>query len=138
MNGSAESAFYIDSSALILFVEGTLIVRERIIQRMTDLSSGSFSLVISPLTMLECLVKPLRTGDQASAEAYDGLFQQPAVRIAEVDLRCWRKATEVRARYGFTVPDALHLATAYVHNCTGELTRDLRWQRFPDIRIELL
>jgi len=87
MNGSAEAAFYIDSSVLILFVEGTFTVRESIIHRITDLSSGSFSLVISPLTMLECLVKPLRTGDQASAEAYDRFFLQAAVKVVEADFR---------------------------------------------------
>jgi predicted nucleic acid-binding protein len=138
MNGSTEPTLYIDTSVLILFVEGTSTVRESIIQRFTELSSGSFKLAASPLTMLECLVKPLRMGDRVTAEAYERFFQEGVVRIIEADLRCWRKATEVRARYSFTVPDALHLATAFVHNCDCILTRDARWRRFPDIRVEVL
>jgi hypothetical protein len=43
-------------------------------------------------------------------------------------------ATELRARHGLRVPDALHLACAIVNRCDRFLTNDHRLDRIQEVR----
>ena len=48
------------------------------------------------------------------------------------------RATDIRARYGFRTPDAMHLAAAVVSGCDVFLTNDHRLDRFPDIAMDVI
>jgi predicted nucleic acid-binding protein len=47
-------------------------------------------------------------------------------------------ATEIRANFGFTTPDAIHLAAAMVTKCDEFLTNDQRLQRFDEMRVVVI
>jgi uncharacterized protein len=48
------------------------------------------------------------------------------------------RATDIRARYGFRTPDAIHLAAAVVSGCDVFLTNDYRLNRFPDVAMDVI
>jgi predicted nucleic acid-binding protein len=48
------------------------------------------------------------------------------------------RATELRARHGFKVPDAIHLATAIEAGADAFLTGDANLVKCPDLHVELL
>jgi predicted nucleic acid-binding protein len=48
------------------------------------------------------------------------------------------RATEIRARFNFKTPDAIHLAAAVENGCDAFLTNDQRLSRFPGIAIEVV
>jgi uncharacterized protein len=90
----------------------------------------------SDLTRLECRVKPLREGNADLLKDYDDFFEQAVVEIVALSRDVMDRATEIRAKYGFKTPDAIHLAAAVVSACDVFLTNDHRLDRFPDIAIE--
>ncbi|GIK36674.1 MAG: hypothetical protein BroJett011_05070 [Chloroflexota bacterium] len=48
------------------------------------------------------------------------------------------KATELRARYSFKTPDAIHLAAAITDHCDLFLTHDYRLNRCQEIAIAVI
>jgi predicted nucleic acid-binding protein len=94
--------------------------------------------VASDLTRLECRVKPLREGNVDLPKDYDDFFALMVADIVALSRGVMDCATEIRARYGFKTPDAVHLAAAVVTNCEVFFTSDHRLDRFPDIAVEVV
>ena len=102
------------------------------------LSTSGTVRVASDLTRMECRVKPVREGNANLLKDYDDFFAYAVVEIVALSREVMDRATEIRARYGFTTPDAVHLAAAVVTSCDVFLTNDHRLDRFPDISIEVV
>lgn len=79
---------------------------------------------ISPLVKLECLVKPMRTGDLALERRYEAGLAR--LRLLELSDAVFVQAAQLRARFGLKTPDALHLACAQHHGCSSLWTNDDR------------
>lgn len=102
------------------------------------LSTSGTVRVASDLTRMECRVKPVREGNADLLKDYDDFFAYAVVEIVALSREVMDQATEIRARYGFKTPDAVHLAAAVVTSCDVFLTNDHRLDRFPDISIEVV
>lgn len=116
---------YVDSCLLIYAVESS--------GRLGDAARAAFrraeagQLCISPLTMMECLVGPIRTGNQT----LERRFRQACALFVQLDLPepVFMKAAMLRARWGLKTPDAVHLACAQHHGCDALWTNDSRLAR---------
>jgi predicted nucleic acid-binding protein len=126
---------YLDTPPVIYTVEQ---VRGYAAAVDNTLSAPGIVLVASDLTRMECRVKPLRDGDTDLLKDYDEFFQNAVAEIIPLTREVIDRATEIRARYGFRTPDAIHLATAVVSGCDAFLTNDHRLDRFSDIAIEVV
>lgn len=104
----------------------------------TLLSASEVVQVASDLTRLECRIKPLRNGDAALLKDYDDYFHEAVAEIVILSREVIDRAAEIRAKYGFRTPDAIHLAAAIVSGCAMFLTNDHRLDRFPDITIKVV
>ena len=102
------------------------------------LSAAGTVRVASDLTRMECRVKPVREGKADLLKDYDDFFAYAVAEIVALSREVMDRATEIRARYGFKTPDAVHLAAAVVTSCAVFLTNDHRLDRFPDISIEVV
>ncbi len=79
---------------------------------------------VSPLIKMECLVKPLKSGDIAMQRRYEaGMNELVQLPMSET---VFLQAAMLRARFGLKTPDALHLACAQHHGCTALWTNDDR------------
>jgi predicted nucleic acid-binding protein len=78
----------------------------------------------SPLTELECLVLPLRLKRSDLLDKFSRFFSLNLK--LEMPDAVYQEATRLRADFGMKTPDALHLATARLHNCTELWTNDGR------------
>ena len=78
----------------------------------------------SPLTELECLVLPLRLKRNDLLDKF-GRFFSLNLKL-EMHDAVYQEATRLRADFGIKTPDALHLATARLHNCSEFWTNDGR------------
>ncbi|WP_295449038.1 PIN domain-containing protein [uncultured Thiodictyon sp.] len=81
---------------------------------------------VSALTRLEVLARPLRERDHALAARYESFLRTHEIiaiddRVVDAALQ-WRVA-------GLKTPDALHVALAQSHGCTGLWTNDDRLAR---------
>lgn len=113
---------YLDSCILIYAVEDEGERGASIRQRLAD--AGRTEVAISPLTMLECLVAPMRDGDLRLQDHYQRAFDR--FTVLEQGVAQHTRAALLRARHGLRTPDALHLATAQTWGCTELWTDDTR------------
>ncbi|MBV9994643.1 MAG: PIN domain-containing protein [Caulobacteraceae bacterium] len=70
---------------------------------------------VSALAKAECLAAPLKRGDPVLRRAYLDLFD--LLLPLAMPETAYLEAAELRARFGLSMPDALHLACAHHHGC---------------------
>lgn len=130
---------YLDTSAIIYFVEGSAAARARIATLLaTAESAPTGQLITSRLSRLECRVKPLRDGNAALLTTYDAFFTRTRLAIVDVTAAVLDRATELRARHGFKTADAIHLASAIEAGADGFLTGDASLAKCPDLAVEII
>ncbi|MFT4197805.1 MAG: type II toxin-antitoxin system VapC family toxin [Pseudoxanthomonas sp.] len=113
---------YLDSNILIYANEDETGSGTRVLAAIAGAAPDR--LAVSPLVKMECLVKPIRSGDFALHRQYEGWFGK--FIALEMPEAVFSQATLLRARFGLKTPDALHLACAQHHGCTALWTNDGR------------
>lgn len=113
---------YLDACLLIYAIEEHPLWAGNVRNAIKNEPDARFA--VSPLIKMECLVKPLRTGDIAMQRRYEaGLNEFVQLPMIET---IFLQAAMLRARFGLKTPDALHLACAQHHGCTALWTNDDR------------
>jgi uncharacterized protein len=126
---------YLDSAPSIYFVER---IPPWFDQVRIHLATPGLIPVASDLTRMECRILPLRRGDQILLNEFDRFFDQVMTERVSLTSDVMDVAAEIRARFRFKTPDAIHLAAATVSGCDVFLTNDHRLDGFTDIRVEVL
>jgi predicted nucleic acid-binding protein len=126
---------YLDAAPVIYAVEQVAPFFPAVDAR---LSAAGVVRMASDLMRLECRVKPVREGNADLLKDYDDFFAYTVAEIVALSREVMDRATEIRARYGFKTPDAVHLAAAVATSCEVFLTNDHRLDRFLDIAIEVV
>ncbi|MDQ0513075.1 type II toxin-antitoxin system VapC family toxin [Ancylobacter amanitiformis] len=129
LNGVNSFRIYWDTSVFIRLVEDD----DELSYRLGALQLYAFdgdvvSLRSSELTLAELLVRPLRDNDTELIDIYRRLLRSnAALTIGPVDRPCLEMAARIRAdRKEIKLPDAIHIATARLMNCTHFVTGDRR------------
>lgn len=118
---------YLEAAPLIYLVEQVPPFAAQIRERLAQLDTRGVS---SELSLLECRIKPLREGDQALLEDFDGFFAGGLIELIPISAAVLETATELRAHYRFLkTPDAIHLASASLSGCEIFLTHDRALER---------
>ena len=104
----------------------------------TQRLSSTDAVIVSDLSRLECRVKPMRDGNTALLDDFDRFFSESVSEVVALSRGVIDRATEIRSRYSFKTPDAIHLAAATLSNCEVFLTNDSRLDRFTDVAVEAL
>jgi predicted nucleic acid-binding protein len=100
------------------------------------IADGTITGVTSALTLLETLVQPFRVGHAPLAEQYEALLTRShGLRFEEITRGVLYAAAHLRATHNIKTPDAIHLATALIANCSAYLTNDRDLPLVPGIRI---
>ncbi len=94
---------------------------------------------VSRLSMLECLVKPLREQNAAEIERYRSFFASSGLQIVEVSSQVVETATLLRARHGLRTPDAIQAASALSLKVPVTfLTGDKQFTKVPGLNVRLV
>jgi predicted nucleic acid-binding protein len=112
---------YADSNVLVYLLEDHGEHGDAVRRRFAETTTG---IAVSPLVSMECRVAPLRRGDTLLARRYEQLIE--GLTMLELDHAVYRDAAALRARYGLSTIDALHLSTAQFHVCEAFWTYDRR------------
>jgi len=126
---------YLDTAPVIYAIERVPLYAAAIDKRLSD---AGIVLVASDLTRMECRVMPLRNGNADLLKDYDDYFREAVDEIVILSREVIDCATDIRAKYRFKTPDAIHLAAAVMSGCDAFLTNDRRLDRFKDIAIEII
>ncbi|MBO0698458.1 MAG: type II toxin-antitoxin system VapC family toxin [Zavarzinella sp.] len=124
---------YFDTTNIIYLVEQVVPYAASIRAR---LSVPGAKIVLSDLTWMECLVKPLRTGNAILLAEYHLAFSK--AEVIHMVPAVFDKAAEIRASFNFKTPDSLHLAAAVIHGCDVFYTHDHRLGKYTGITVEVL
>ncbi len=91
--------------------------------------TGRNAAVVSPITAMELLVRPLRVAPQSAVHVHDFLIHTPNVTLLPVDLHVAQEAASLRATHNFKTPDALVIATGLVGQVGHLVTNDAEWKK---------
>ena len=126
---------YIDSAPLIYLVEDVAPHASVLESR---LSAPDITQVCSELSRMECRVKPIRDEEDDLLAAFDSYFSHIITEVIPLSRQVIDRATELRARYRFRTPDAIHLAAAIIGGCDLFLSNDHRLSKCGEIRVEVI
>jgi predicted nucleic acid-binding protein len=135
----AHGAIYVDAQIVIYGVQrdpryATLLAPLWLAQRL-----GSHSVVTSQLTVMECLVLPLRNQDAQLLADFEKTFLSPGLTIVEVDEFVLRKAAQLRAAHkSLRTPDAIHAATCVHISASLFITNDRGFRAIPGLPLASL
>ena len=133
------SRLYLDANAIIYLVEAVnpfhATVAARLLPHRTDPASR---VVTSRLSRLECRIQPLRNTDTRLLTDYAAFFSMERLIMSEVTANIIEQATDLRVRYNFKTPDAIHLATAIEEKVDVFLTGDRALARCVEVKVEVL
>jgi len=100
--------------------------------------AGSLSGVITPITLAEVIVKPLKAGQPELADRYQNAIKNlPNIALGDFSWKTGVMAGALKAKYGLALPDLFQAACAMEHG--GVLvTNDKALKRIEEIRVVLL
>jgi predicted nucleic acid-binding protein len=128
------SRLFLDTAPVIYFVERNphfVNLVDPIFERLeTDITP-----VVSPITLAECLIHPLRLGLADLEQAFVNILQQEEVIFMDVNSSVAREAARIRVRYNLQLPDALQVASALIAKCQAFLTNDEALKRVTELRV---
>ena len=132
---------FLDASALIYLVDGEAPWAQAAQATLQQLASeaADLALAVSRLSLLECLVAPLRRGDQVCLDRFEALFAQPDLMVVELRASVVELATQLRANHGLRTPDALQAACCLQLGPDAVMiTGDVGFQRVQALEVRLI
>lgn len=129
----------LDTSILIYHFEAHPVFGAVCASVLRNVASGRCTAIVSELSLLELIVRPLQLGRQDAADEYETLISHmPHLELVPTDRAVVRRAAALRATYALRTPDALLLATAMVHGASLVLTNDRAWKKVTEIKVVCL
>lgn len=100
---------------------------------------GLFQSITSELTLAEVLVHPLMKNDADIVETYKSLLRdQDHLALRPVTRSILEDSARIRARFGGSLPDAIHVATSTASGCDFIFTGDRTLRTPPEVRVMTL
>ncbi len=133
---SSLNRVFIDTAPVIYYIERNPQYFPTVRLIFQQLTAGSFHAVTSPVTLAECLIKPIREGLlQLQQDFVEVLTTGTNTSFIPINAVVSRKAAELRVAYGFKLPDALQLAIAFTTGCNAFLTNDEQLKRVIEFQV---
>ena len=113
---TANALAYLDTNVIISFVETG---NWDLVELFGMAAARRSTLVASDLTLAEVLVGPIKMELTVAVDVYKEFFvSDETLSVVPIDWIILIEAARVRAHVGNKLPDAIHVATASLHNCS--------------------
>lgn len=132
---------FLDANIIIYRVEAVEPFNQLVLAALQDLveKHTNARFAVSRLSMMECLVKPLRDHNTADIDRYRGFFASAGLQIVEVSALVIETATLLRARHGLRTPDAIQAASALsIKGPMTFLTGGRQFRKVPGLNVQLV
>lgn len=129
----------IDTSVFIYFFEDHQKYADQAERILTLIESGKMEGVFSVVGLIEILTGPKKQKKEELAYEYKELITHfPHLRIQGIGEKSVDISSHLRAKYGITTPDALHVAAAIEAGAEQFITNDKRLSKIKEIDICLM
>lgn len=132
---------FLDANIIIYRVETVEPFNQQVLATVQELVTKypNAGFAVSRLSMMECLVKPLREQNSTDIKRYRGFFASAGLQIVEVNALVIETATMLRARHGLRAPDAIQAASALsIKGTMLFLTGDRQFSKVPGLNVRLV
>lgn len=132
---------FLDANIIIYRVEAVEPFNQQVLAAVHELVAlhPNAGFAVSRLSMMECLVKPLRDQNSADIERYRGFFASAGLQIVEINSLVLETATLLRAHHGLRTPDAIQAASAMsLKGPVTFLTGDKQFSKVPGLKVRLV
>lgn len=132
---------FLDTNIIIYRVEAVEPFNQHVLDTLQDLveKQPNAGFAVSRLSMMECLVKPLREQNTAHLDRYRAFFDSTGLQIIEISALVIETATVLRARHGLRTPDAIQAASALsIKGAVTLLTGDKQFKKVPGLNVQLV
>lgn len=120
----------IDTSVLIAYFEPSDATHSVAMLLVDDfVKNGRNAALVSPVTAMEVLVRPLRVAPTGAVHVHDFLVHTPNLSLLPIDLYVAQEAAALRAMHTFKPADALIIATGIVGQVGHLVTNDAEWHK---------
>ena len=132
----AGKSIALDTAPLIYFLEQRSPFAEALRPLFQLVDTGQATMVTSVVTLLEVLVLPLRSGNEALAQEYrDILLNGANLHTVAITPNIAYEAARLRAESRLKTPDAIQLATAMLCHADVLITNDRDFGDSPTMHI---
>lgn len=129
----------LDTAPIIYFIERHPLYIETMRPFMEALKREEFVVATFTITLVETLVKPLKSGDKYMTRRYSNiLLKTKELKVLPLSTQIAEKAAQLRATYNLHTPDAIQLATALSVGATSFLTNDIHLPSIPGLQMLVL
>nr|WP_319538552.1 type II toxin-antitoxin system VapC family toxin [uncultured Methanospirillum sp.] len=131
---------YLDTNIFIYALEAFPEYLELIQSLFSSIDSGKYKAVTSELTLAEVLVKPLIDHNAELEYVYQSTIQSSdSIDVIPISRDILIEAAKNRAGSpSIHLPDAIHAATARLHQCSSFITNDKRLASLSGIQVIIL
>ena len=129
---------FLDTSLIIYYLEANPDYLKFVEPLFSDSSVNGIELHASTIAMTETLVKPYATGTEFEIGLINDFFEESYINLHSFNKGIASEAAQIKADYGFKLPDAIHLATAQYHSADIFLTNDKQLKRCKGVQVELI
>jgi len=133
---------FLDACSIIYWVEMAEPWYSRLtsyFEKLEQECEGKPVYAVSRISILECLVKPLRDTDQELLKRYSVFFASKNLKVIELTPAVIDHATQIRAFCGLKTPDAIQAASALsIKGVVRFVTNDRRFGLVPGLSISML
>lgn len=105
---------FLDANIIIYHVEAIPAFRDKVLAAVTEIFDAHIDsrFAVSRLSVLECLVKPVREHDTQLIDRYRSFFSANDLTIVEINAQVIERAIQIRATTGLRTPDAIQASSA--------------------------
>ena len=135
----AQGIVYLDANCIIYRVERIEPYLSKLLPAFDAAKLGSISLVTSELSLVECLVAPVRNQDRDLEDRFRSvLCQSRELQTTSISAGVLERVIRIRADHGLRIPDAIHAATAQELKVSAFYTNDPIFKRVQGLPVQVL
>lgn len=134
----ASGSVYVDSMAVIYSVERYPDYWPLLEPMWLAAQAPTIEVVTSELTLMEVLVKPLKTNDAKLVTAFEQALVGTDVTLQPITQSILRDAAQLRATTNLRTPDAIHAASSKAIGCSLFVTNDIGFRNVPGLPVVIL
>ena len=127
LNSSPRLRYYLDSNAIIAILERSIAFTPMQEQFLKAIDAGTILAFSSEIALTECLVKPIRDGEQIRIQTVMRFFDdERTLPRVPMNRSVFLMAAELRALDYLQLPEAIHVACAMKADCEVFVSADKR------------